>query len=134
MKAASTDVTRGAEYHPARRGDGAEIVTLDLALALRIDAVLGRPATAPHLKQLDRRGFIAEVGRSGDAVADPRSLHRRFWFEDEGGTVGDVFRPGVDAVALHTSWTPDWYRELSREEVLANGCLRSRSLAHLLSR
>ena len=134
MKAASTDVTRGAEYHPARRGDGAEIVTLDLALALRIDAVLGRPAMAPHLKQLDRRGVHRRGrkerrrrGRSPVALSP-------LWFEDEGGTVGDVFRPGVDAVALHTSWTPDWYRELSREEVLANGCLLTRSPAHLLSR
>lgn len=101
-------------------------------LALRIDRALGRPAMAPHLKHLDRRGFIAEIGTGGKEALDPASLYRRFWFED-GGTVADVFRPGVDAVGLHNSWTPDWYRRLTRDEVLGHGCLLSRSLAHLLS-
>jgi hypothetical protein len=98
-----------------------------------IDRALSRPAMAPHLKLLERRGFIAELGTGGKEGLDPVSLYLRFWFEDS-GTVADVFRPGVDAVALHNSWTPDWYQGLTRDEVLAHGCLLSRSLVYLLSR
>jgi hypothetical protein len=99
-------------------------------LARRIDRALWM---GPHRKLLDRRGFIAELGKHGAEGLDPMSLYRRFWFEGD-GTIEDVFRPGVDVVALHNSWTPNWYQALTRDEVLAHDCLLSRSLAYLLSR
>jgi hypothetical protein len=130
----TTQSDAAARVHPAEGAAASPGATARWkGLALRIDRALGRPAMAPHLKQLDRRGFIAELGTGGREGLDPESLYRRFWFEG-GGTVADVFRPGVDAVGLHNSWTPDWYQGLTRDEVLAHGCLLSRSLAHLLSR
>ena len=130
----TTQSDAATRAHPAEGAAASPWATVRLKdLARRIDRVLSRPAMAPHLKLLDRRGFIAELGTGGKEGLDPMSLYRGFWFEC-GGTVADVFRPGVDAVALHNSWTPDWYRGLTREEVLAHGCLLSRSLAYLLSR
>ena len=88
-----------------------------------------------QLIMLDRSsyGFIAE-SRDGTAIPiSSKEQYLRFWFEEEGDT-DKVLRPGTSVIGLHHGWTPAWYREFSRDEVLAHGCLLSRTLARLLDR
>ena len=82
---------------------------------------------------LDRTklGFIAESRYLEGAAITGVEKHLRFWFEDDIDT-NEVIRPGARIVALQNSWTPDWYKELSRDEVLAHDCLLSRVLKQLL--
>ena len=86
-----------------------------------------------ELIMLDRakHGFIAESRYFEGAAISDVERYRRFWLEDVIDT-NEVIRPGVRVVALHHGWTPDWYKELSREEVLAHPCLLSRVLKQLL--
>lgn len=39
----------------------------------------------------------------------------------------------TDILMLHNSWTPSWYKELTKEEVLANDCTLSNILREVLS-
>ncbi|MFC1575595.1 capsular polysaccharide synthesis protein [Gemmatimonadota bacterium] len=61
----------------------------------------------------------------------PRDKYLRFWFEDD-LAIDDVFFKKQRVIGLHNSWTPEWYKELSREEVLEHDCLLSRTLRHIL--
>ena len=55
-----------------------------------------------------------------------------FWFSESIGT-DKVFYKNQAIIMLHNSWTPGWYSEFTRDEVLDHSCLLSRSLRHLLS-
>ena len=87
-----------------------------------------------HLTMLDRDryGFIAEVGYSGDSSFDPRQRYLDFWFEAD-VDVEEAFRNEQMLIGLHHSWTPEWYRALDRDAVLAHECLLSRTLRRVLS-
>lgn len=127
----SDAAARGEPWTAGGRAPGVRGIAL--AVGRRVDRAVSRPAMAHHRGRLDRRGFIAEIGATDSPVPDPIAQYRRFWFaETPPVAVADVLRPGVDAVALHNSWTPDWYQRLGRDQVLANPCLLSRCLAHLL--
>lgn len=97
----------------------------------RIEWELSRRHVARHILSLDRSGFIAELAADDGRSTDPVALYRRFWFESDAG-LETVFRPGVPAIGLHNSWTPDWYSALGREEVLSHGSRLSAALRKLL--
>ncbi len=103
-------------------------------LAYRRQRFLFRTVCRKYLCSLSRRayGFIAEANHYGRDDGDPAAAYRRFWFE-ESLTPEVVLRPGRMIVGLHNSWTPDWYKQLSAQEVLAHSCLLSRTLRCLLA-
>ncbi len=81
------------------------------------------------LLMLSRRryGFIEETGLWGD----PADRYRRYWFEVGAGAAAP--NPRQRIIALHNSWTPDWYKELTEREVLEHDCRLSRTLRRVLS-
>lgn len=91
------------------------------------------PPYRKYMRMLSPRefGFIAE-GRFFGRRYSTRERYDRFWFDTE-LEVAEVFRASRGIVGLHNSWTPDWYRELSEEEVLKHRSLLSRTLRSLLS-
>jgi hypothetical protein len=99
------------------------------ALVNRIDAVADRAAPGAPWRRLDRTTFLPELIGVRHAR---RRMHERylgFWFEP--GDVASAIRRDTTVVALHNSWTPDWYRALTRDEVLAHDCRLSAVLRHL---
>lgn len=98
----------------------------------RIEWELTRRAIARHRIQFGTQGFFAELQDDRDRTIDRITYYRQFW-DDPVTPVETVVKPGVPVIALHNSWTPDWYAALSREEVLAHGSLLSRTLRHLLA-
>lgn len=63
-------------------------------------------------------------------VARAIAQYERFWFH-ESIPPERILNASVCVIGLHNSWTPPWYRELSRDAVLAHPCTLSRLLAHL---
>lgn len=55
--------------------------------------------------------------------------YRRFYFEER-NTLSDI-RP-TDLLMLHNSWTPEWYKSMSRREVLEANCTMSNILREVL--
>ncbi len=86
-----------------------------------------------RLRMLDRRkhGFIAEVARYRSDRMPPDEKYRKLWFEDK-LDVATVLRSDPMVIGLHNSWTPEWYKALSEEDVLAHDCLLSKTLRHIL--
>lgn len=99
------------------------------------DPILFRAVHGKYLHRLDRDkyGFIAEAVFYGRVAAAPREQYLKFWFGEK-LDVARVFRPKQRVIGLHHSWTPEWYRKLSEKEVLANDCLLSKTLRHILVR
>lgn len=58
--------------------------------------------------------------------------YRDFWFKP--GNEEAPFFLDQFLIALHNSWTPDWYKKLSEDDVLAADCLLSKTLKNLLNR
>lgn len=81
----------------------------------------------------DKFGFIAESRYRSHYRLDPHQAYLDFWFEHDVNPQ-KVFCNNQMIIGLHNSWTPDWYKSLSREEVLSHGCLLSRTLRHVLGR
>jgi hypothetical protein len=90
------------------------------------------PAYRKYMRMLSPRkyGFIAE-GRYFGRRYSSRERYNRFWFDTD-LDVAEVFRGSRGIVGLHNTWTPDWYRELSEEEVLKHESLLSRTLRSML--
>lgn len=114
---------------------GRQLVRLSRAVVARWRAVRFRALCRPYLTRLDRRAhaFVPEVLYYGETGRDIADVYRRYWFESDAG-IETALRRGQTLIALHNSWTPEWYRELSEEAVLAHPCLLSRTLKRLLSR
>ena len=55
--------------------------------------------------------------------------YREFYFESHNELVN---LKKTDLLMLHNSWTPDWYKQLSCDEVLANDCTMSNILRELV--
>lgn len=94
-----------------------------------------------HLAALDRvkSGFIVEAKYYAAGSKQPRetrlgpeAMYRKFWFEDD-VDVDAVIQTDPIIAGLHHSWTPQWYQEFSRQAVLENGCLLSKTLRYLLA-
>lgn len=61
----------------------------------------------------------------------PGDQYRRFWFDSH--EPDTPFYRNQFLIALHNSWTPDWYRQLSEDDVLAEQCLLSSTLKNVLN-
>lgn len=55
--------------------------------------------------------------------------YRKFYFENS-FHLSDILQ--TDMLMLHNSWTPDWYKEFSKEEVLSTNCTMSNILKEVL--
>jgi hypothetical protein len=86
-----------------------------------------------YLTMLDRLeyGFIPEALHFTSRFMTPEEKYRKFWF-DNSIDIKKVFRSNQMVIGLHNSWTPEWYKELSEEEVRENKSLLSRTLKHIL--
>lgn len=87
-----------------------------------------------YLTMLDRLeyGFIPEALYFKSKSMSPEEKYWKFWF-DNSLDMKEVFRPNQMLIGLHHSWTPQWYKELSEQDVLKNEALLSRTLKHLLT-
>lgn len=61
----------------------------------------------------------------------PAEQYREFWFDSH--VPETPFYSDQFLIALHNSWTPDWYRNLNEDDVLAEECLLSSTLKNVLS-
>ena len=80
----------------------------------------------------ERHGFIAESRYFRDPKADRRQQYLEFWFVDR-HDAAIAFPANQRLIALHNSWTPEWYKRLTIEEVLAHPCLLSRTIRDILT-
>ena len=58
-----------------------------------------------------------------------RMMYQQFYF-DKRYTLSDIH--DTDMLMLHNSWTPGWYKELTREEVLLCDCTLSNILCEVI--
>ncbi len=110
---------------------GAKRLAAENPIWSRRSQIFFRTIYRRHILMLDRRkhGFIAEP--IGDDWKSIKAKYLKFWFEDR-LPVAAALRPGQRMIALHHSWTPDWYKQLSAQEVLDHDCLLSRVLREIL--
>lgn len=57
--------------------------------------------------------------------------YHKFWFKQH--KADSPFYRNQFLIALHNSWTPEWYKQLSEDEVLADDCLLSTTLKNVLN-
>ena len=63
---------------------------------------------------------------------EPRyNKYQKFYF-NESHTLGEL--KSTPMLMLHNSWTPQWYKDLSREDVLKSTCTMSNILREVLNR
>lgn len=119
-----TRLTPGVKMWINRIGDG---------LAGKQRAFYFRAAFQKSLLMLDRKadGFISEVVYFPSRIMAARDKYNKFWFDND-IDIGKVFLHRQNVIGLHHSWTPQWYKDLSEQEVLENQSLLSRTIRHLL--
>ena len=91
-------------------------------------AIMGNAFTDPYLKQHTeiRIGNIYDYLLETRDDADRYDKYLDYYF-------GRSLEPELPPmIMLHNSWTPEWYRELSRDNVLHHGCTLSNILRRLL--
>ncbi len=81
---------------------------------------------------LDRKrfSFMPELLHYPSRWMSSLEKYRSFWFRKD-LDLGAVLFEGQSVIGLHNSWTPEWYLELSEDELCEDGCLLSRTLRHL---
>lgn len=86
-----------------------------------------------RIRMLDRCrcGFIVEAVANPASCRNPKDAYRDFWFS-KAASLDRVFSKKQTVIGLHNSWTPDWFLNLSKEEVLEHECMLSKTLRHLL--
>ena len=87
-----------------------------------------------QLTMLDRRtyGFIPEATYDRRRFRDAEKKYLYYWFESD-LDVNDQKKISNMVIGLHNSWTPKWYKRLSEKEVLAQDCLLSKTIKHILA-
>ncbi len=87
-----------------------------------------------QLTMLDRRtyGFIPEATYDRRRFRDAEKKYLYYWFESD-FDVNDLKKISNTVIGLHNSWTPEWYKQLSENEVLAQDCLLSKTIRHILT-
>lgn len=87
-----------------------------------------------YLTMLDRLeyGFIPEADFFRTRSMSPKEKYTRFWFGNN-GQMEHVFLKNQLLIGLHNTWTPQWYKDLSSQEVMEHDCLLSRTLKHLIA-
>ena len=86
-----------------------------------------------RLMILDRLkyGFIPEANYFKKRWMTAEQKYVNFWFENIIQSK-DVFMNNQMVIGLHNSWTPQWYKDLSEQDILDNDCLLSRTLKDLI--
>lgn len=84
-----------------------------------------------YLTALDSEapGFILEGDPNGLSLVEN---YQKYWFEPAKELAIRKPRPPL-IVALHNSWTPAWYKEMSQHEVLQHDCRLSQTLAYIIN-
>ena len=97
-------------------------------------AVMGNAFTDSYVKEHEEvriypiENYLPETYMISDNI--PRwQKYRRFYFEER-RSLEDI-RP-TDLLMLHNSWTPEWYKTMSKGEVLGTNCTLSNILKELL--
>jgi hypothetical protein len=62
----------------------------------------------------------------------PRHQYQVYWFEQRDQMT--PFYQNQFLIALHNSWTPDWYKQLTEDEILEDDCLLSVTLKNVLQK
>ena len=80
-------------------------------------------------RRLDRRqiGYMPEFDSPRVRYRRAEEVYRNFWFGPSKST-DSAQRAGQTLIGLHNSWTPQWYRDLSSDDVLRQNCLLSGTL------
>lgn len=64
-----------------------------------------------------------------DEIISRPNKYKKFYFESN-FTLNDI-KDKTNMLMLHNSWTPDWYKKLSKEDVLKQNCTLSNILREL---
>jgi hypothetical protein len=92
-----------------------------------------RTSLKKYLYMLDRNNyaFIIEALLAPGTALTATERYVKYWFE-ENRSVEDIFTLNPILIGLHNSWTPEWYKKLSRNEVLENTCTLSNTIQAIL--
>jgi hypothetical protein len=87
-----------------------------------------------YLNMLDRRsyGYIPEAAYDRRRFVAGDKKYQYYWFESK-FDIQDLKKHSGPVIGLHNSWTPNWYKELSEEEVLSNNSLLSKTINYILT-
>lgn len=96
--------------------------------------VMGNAFTDPYLKEHADISIADVKDRWPETYMISGRIQRyskytKFYFDDK-FNLSDINK--TDILMLHNSWTPGWYKELSRNEVLERDCTLSNILRELL--
>ena len=80
----------------------------------------------------DRYGFIQEALYYRTPRLSDIEKYQKYWFE-EAHDSKKAFLRNPYVIGLHNSWTPEWYKRLSEQEVLNCECRLSKTLRYLLN-
>jgi hypothetical protein len=79
----------------------------------------------------DKYGFIQEIVHFRTNELTAMDKYIKFWFDDILDVDNGISKDPM-VIGLHNSWTPDWYKNLSIEEVFNCDCLLSKTLKFIL--
>ena len=87
-----------------------------------------------YLIMLDRieYGFIPEAKYYKSKFMKPEEKYCQFWFV-KNINIKQIYTEKQSIIGLHHSWTPQWFKDLSENDVLKYNCLLSRTLKFLLA-
>jgi hypothetical protein len=80
----------------------------------------------------DKYGFIQEDMHIKNSQFPANEKYLNFWFDENFG-IENILATKPFLIGLHNSWTPQWYKNLSKSEVLAHNCLLSRFLRYAIT-
>lgn len=76
--------------------------------------------------------LLLEAGQYKTKSMTAAEKYIKFWFEDN-LSIEEIFQKNPIIIGLHNSWTPDWYKELSKQDILKNDCSLSKTLKYILN-
>jgi len=87
-----------------------------------------------YLNMLDRDkyGFVLEARQYRTKRMTAAEKYIKFWFEDN-LSIEEILHPPPIIIGLHNSWTPEWYKELPKQDILKKDCPLSKILKHILN-
>lgn len=103
-------------------------------LANSIQTKLVKKCSENEIKRLNKIGhafILEEIYFREIANKTKKWKYKNFWFNKK-ISIDDALIEGQSVIALHNSWTPKWYKELSEADLLENDCLLSRILKHTI--
>lgn len=83
------------------------------------------------LKEELSRAQLYQIFHFGNFRLNDTQLYRKFYFGSD-FTLNDV-KDKTNMLMLHNSWTPEWYKNLSQDDVLNQKCTLSNVLREIIS-